>query len=129
MFALLPSPLRSRYPVFVTGASSQCLHSRICFCTLNITYLSSLYSRVCFRTIIYSTYLYCLYLDHPLSSYNNMCSYPNHLILTQSALCFTRIVQLRPLFSVFQSVPYSLLCVCINIINYSPTLFCFRVMF
>ena len=85
-FFIWPSP--SRHRVFLSGPSSQCLHSLICFCTLNITYLSSLYPRVCFRTIIYSTSLYCLNLDHSLSSHDTMCSYPNHHLLTPSALCF-----------------------------------------
>jgi hypothetical protein len=84
-FFVGPSP--SYHRVFLSGPSSQCLHSLICLCTLNIIYLSYLYSRVCFRTIIYATSLYCLNIDQSLSSHYTMCSYPNHHLLTPSALC------------------------------------------
>ena len=44
--------------VFLSGPSSLCLHSLMCF-FFNLTYLFSLYPRVYFRTIIFSTSLYC----------------------------------------------------------------------
>jgi hypothetical protein len=121
-FFFVPSP--SRHRVFLSGPLSQCLHSIICFCTLNITYLSFFYPRVCFQTIIYSTSLYCLNLDHSLSSHYTMCSYPNHHLLTPSALCFTRTVQLRLLFSVFQSGPYSVsdLQLCLDVLKHRAPL-------
>ena len=104
-FFVGPSP--SCHRVFLSGSSSHCLHSLICVFTLNITDLSYLYSRVCIRTIIYSTSLYCLSIDHSLFSHYTMCSYPNHHLISHLYYVFTRTVQLQPLFSIFQSGQYS----------------------
>jgi len=101
--------LNKLYP---DGSSSLSFHSPICVFTLSITCLSS---------------LYCLNLDHYLSSHYNMCLHPNHHFLTHSALwLYQDRLTSTYIFSVSIRI---ILCVCIRIINYSPTLFCFQEMF